>query len=129
MKIRVVSRLIVCALLLTLVGSSAEIQAANLRSQRRTGITPDAFALSGYDALFVVQFALVHADPQKNFDNFKAAFVDEAGHYQGVTGSTALDPADDRLNGDFDFWAVRPQNGSYSWVRIGSYNNGVLSLF
>jgi branched-chain amino acid transport system substrate-binding protein len=97
--------------------------------EARTGITPDAFALSAYDALFVVQLALVHADPQKNLDNFKAAFVDEAGHYQGVTGSTALDPAGDRLNGDFDFWVVRPQNGSYSWVRIGSYNNGVLTLF
>jgi len=97
--------------------------------EARTGITADAFALSAYDAFFVVQLSLVHANPQKNFDNFKAAFIDEAGHYQGVTGSTALDPAGDRLNGDFDFWAVRPQNGSYGWVRIGSYNNGMLTLF
>jgi branched-chain amino acid transport system substrate-binding protein len=97
--------------------------------EARTGIMPDAFALSAYDALFVVQLALVHANPQKNFDNFKAAFVDEAGHYQGVTGSTALDPAGDRLNGDFDFWAVRLQGGGYTWVRIGTYNNGVLTLF
>ena len=29
--------------------------------EARTGITPDAFALSTYDALFVVNLALVHA--------------------------------------------------------------------
>jgi branched-chain amino acid transport system substrate-binding protein len=97
--------------------------------EARTGITPDAFALSAYDALFVVQLALVHAKPQKNFGNFKAAFVDEAGHYKGVTGPTALDPAGDRENGDFDFWAVRLRNGSYTWVRVGTYNNGVLTVF
>jgi len=98
--------------------------------ERRTGITADAFALSAYDALFVVQRALQDVShPNKNFDNFKAAFVEEANAYHGVTGSTALDPAGDRLNGDFDFWAVRRRNGSYIWVRSGSYNNGVLTLF
>jgi len=96
--------------------------------EARTGITADAFALSAYDALFVVQLALVHAKPQKNFDNFKAAFVDEADHYNGVTGSTALDAAGDRQNGDFDFWAVRLRGATATWVRIGSYNNGVLTL-
>jgi hypothetical protein len=65
----------------------------------------------------------------RNFANFKAVFVDEANAYEGVTGSTALDAVGDRLNSDFDFWAVRPQNGNYGWVRIGAYNNGVLTLF
>jgi branched-chain amino acid transport system substrate-binding protein len=97
--------------------------------EARTGITPDAFALSTYDALFVLQLALVHGKPQKNFDNFKAAVVNEAGHYQGVTGSTALDAAGDRENGDFDFWAVRLNGATATWVRVGSYNNGVLTLF
>ena len=41
--------------------------------EARTGITPDAFALSAYDALFVVQLALQHPKPLKNFDRFKAA--------------------------------------------------------
>jgi branched-chain amino acid transport system substrate-binding protein len=97
--------------------------------EARTGIQADAFALSTYDALFVVQLALVHAKPEKNFDNFKAAFIDEAGHYNGVTGSTALDAAGDRNSGDFDFWAVRLLSGNYTWVRVGTYNNGVLTLF
>ena len=97
--------------------------------EARTGIQADAFALSTYDALFVVNLALTHADPQKNFDNFKAAFVNEAGHYNGVTGSTALDAAGDRENGDFDFWAVRLSGATPTWVRIGTYTNGVLTLF
>ena len=97
--------------------------------EARTGITPDAFALSTYDALFVVNLALVPAKPQKNFGNFKAAFIEEAEHYHGVTGSTALDAAGDRLNGDFDFWAVRLRNGNYRWVRVGTYNNAILTVF
>ena len=97
--------------------------------EARTGITPDAFALSAYDALFVVQRALQNSGGTKIFGNFKAAFVNEANAYVGITGSTALDSAGDRLNGNFDFWAVLLENGSYDWVRIGSYANGTLTLF
>jgi branched-chain amino acid transport system substrate-binding protein len=97
--------------------------------EARTGIQADAFALSTYDALFVLNNALVHAEPETNFGEFKAAFVEEASHYHGITGSTALDAAGDRANGDFDFWAIRVRGGTRKWVRIGSYNNGVLTLF
>jgi len=97
--------------------------------EARTGIQPDAFALSAYDALFVVNLALQHPKPLRNFDRFKAEFIEEADHYQGVTGSTALDAAGDRLNGDFDFWAVRLRNGSYTWVRVAAYSNGILRVF
>jgi branched-chain amino acid transport system substrate-binding protein len=97
--------------------------------EARTGITPDAFALSGYDALFVVQRALEDVGDLRDFPAFKAAFVDEASAYEGVTGSTALDAAGDRLKRDFDFWAVEPQGGDHSWVRIGTYIDGVLTIF
>ena len=97
--------------------------------EARTGITPDAFALSAYDALFVVNLALQHPKQLKNFDRFKAAFIEEADHYRGVTGSTALDAAGDRETGDFDFWAVRLRNGNYKWVRVAAYSNGILRVF
>ena len=97
--------------------------------EARTGIEPDAFALSAYDALFVVQRALEDIGDLRNFAAFKSAFVNEADHYEGVTGSTALDPAGDRLKRVFDFWAVRPDGGGYGWVRIGTYIVGVLTLF
>ena len=90
---------------------------------------PDAFALSAYDALFVVQRSLEDVGDLRNFAHFKTAFVNEANAYEGVTGSTALDAAGDRLKRDFDFWAVRPQGAGYGWVRIGTYIDGVLTLF
>lgn len=91
----------------------------------RTGITPDAFALSTYDGLFVIQSALEDVGDLKDFAAFKAAFVSEADAYSGITGSLALNVNGDRANGDFDFWAVRND----AWVRIGTYNNSVLTLF
>lgn len=98
--------------------------------EARTGITPDAFALSAYDGLFVVQQALQGVkNVKKKFNHFKAAFVEKADAYQGVTGSTALDAAGDRLNGDFDFWAVRLEGSTYVWVRVATYSNGVIRLF
>ena len=97
--------------------------------EARTGIPPDAFALSAYDALFVVEKALQVTGGLKDFASFKAAFVDAANSYSGVTGSTALDAAGDRLNADFDFWAVRQANGTFSWIRIGTYTNGTITLF
>ncbi|HEY6153344.1 MAG TPA: ABC transporter substrate-binding protein [Candidatus Udaeobacter sp.] len=97
--------------------------------EARTGIAPDAFALSAYDALFVVNLALQNPKPLKNFNRFKAEVIEEADHYHGITGSTALDAAGDRLAGDFDFWAVRLRNGSYTWVRVAAYSNGTLRVF
>jgi branched-chain amino acid transport system substrate-binding protein len=97
--------------------------------EARTGITPDAFALSAYDALFVVERALRTTGNLKDFASFKSAFVDAADNYSGITGSTALDAAGDRLSADFDFWAVRQVSGTFSWVRIGAYTNGTITLF
>ena len=97
--------------------------------EARTGIAPDAFALSAYDALFVVEQALRSAGNLRDFAAFKAAFVNAANAYSGITGSTALDAAGDRLSADFDFWAVRQVNGTFSWVRIGAYTNGSIALF
>ncbi len=97
--------------------------------EARTSITADAFALSAYDALFVVERALRDAGNLKDFAGFKAAFVNATNTYSGVTGSTALDGAGDRLNADFDFWAVRPTDGSYGWIRVGTYTDGTLTLF
>src|SRR5881396_3289455 len=95
--------------------------------EARTGIKPDAFALSTYDALFVIQRALEDVGDLKDFAAFKAAFVSEADAYVGITGSMALNSAGDRANGDFDFWAVRND----TWVPTGTYDssNGVITIF
>ena len=94
--------------------------------QARTGIEPDAYALSAYDALFIVDRASQEAGGPEDFHAFKAAFVHVADTYTGVTGSTALDAAGDRNSANFDFWEVQSQGSAYTWVRVGGYNNGTL---
>ena len=93
--------------------------------EARTGIKPDAFALSTYDALFIIQRALEDVGDLRDFAAFKAAFASEADAYVGITGSMALNSAGDRANGDFDFWVVRND----IWVRIGTYSNGQITIF
>lgn len=61
----------------------------------------------------------------KDFASFKTAFAAEANSYSGITGSTALDAGGDRLNAEFDFWAIRLVNGAYQWVRVAAYNNAI----
>jgi branched-chain amino acid transport system substrate-binding protein len=94
--------------------------------QARTGIQPDAYALSAYDALFIVDRAAREAGGTEHFEAFKTDFVRVADAYTGITGSTALDSAGDRAAADFDFWAIQLQNNTYTWVRVGGYNNGTL---
>jgi len=94
--------------------------------EARTGIKPDAFALSTYDALFILNHALQNSRRVGDFANFKSAFVEAANNYTGITGSTALDAAGDRLSAAFDFWAVRFENGVPGWVRVARYKNGVV---
>ena len=87
---------------------------------------PDAFALSTYDALFILNHALQNSRRVGDFAEFKLAFVDAANNYTGITGSTALDAAGDRASAPFDFWAVRFTSGVPAWVRVARYNNGVV---
>jgi len=94
--------------------------------EARTGIKPDAFALSTYDALFILNNALQNSRRVGDFADFKSAFVEAANNYTGITGSTALDATGDRRSADFDFWAVRFANGVPGWIRVARYNNGVV---
>jgi branched-chain amino acid transport system substrate-binding protein len=92
----------------------------------RTGSRPDAFALSTYDALFVVHRALEAAGDVRDPLAVRAAFIDAAEAHVGITGSTALDQAGDRVVTRFNFWAVRMTEGVPSWVRVGRYSGGTL---
>jgi branched-chain amino acid transport system substrate-binding protein len=56
--------------------------------EARTGITLDAFALSAYDALFVVNLALQRPKPLKNFDKI------QSGIHRGSRASSRRDRVD-----------------------------------
>jgi branched-chain amino acid transport system substrate-binding protein len=87
----------------------------------RTRITPDAFALSAYDALWVGMLAYVQAGGTGDVTAFKQALVQTADTYSGITGSVALNEAGDRKIGNFDFWAVRPAGSGFEWQRTARY--------
>jgi branched-chain amino acid transport system substrate-binding protein len=99
----------------------------------RTGIPPDALALSAYDALGVATLAAVQAGGTNDIEAFKKAFVQVAASYSGITGSVALNDAGDRQAGDYDFWAISHAamptdpgaNGMpqelFAWTRVAGY--------
>jgi len=89
----------------------------------RTRITPDAFALSAYDALEIAMLAYVQAGGTGNLTTFKQALVQTADTYSGITGPVVLNEAGDRKTGNFDFWAVRKAGGKYEWERVARYRS------
>lgn len=88
----------------------------------RVGFTPDAYALSVYDAAWVAALSAVEVGLRN--DALRASFVRNVQRYLGLTGSTALDENGDRKFANFDFWTVRESNGTLQWVRTAQYVGG-----
>lgn len=86
----------------------------------KTGIDPDAYALSVYDAMWVI--ALTESSFPKlptEFSTLKSVFQSEADHYYGITGPVILNTAGDRSVGSFDYWGIVNQGGTYQWKLAG----------
>lgn len=90
------------------------------RIAARTGIAPDAFALSTYDAVWLLALASLQA-PASDLSRYVPAFVQTASTYLGVTGPTTLNAAGDRRAGPFDFLGLCPSAGGYDWQRVGGF--------
>jgi branched-chain amino acid transport system substrate-binding protein len=82
------------------------------RIKAKSGVEPDAFALSAYDAVWLA--ALTYA---KNNSITGAGLTATADDYVGITGAAKFDAAGDRNAGNFDFWSVA---GS-AWRRVAVY--------
>ncbi|MFM7218150.1 MAG: ABC transporter substrate-binding protein [Bacteroidota bacterium] len=88
-----------------------------------TGVDPDAYALSVYDAMWVMAKTVANSPGILNdFDRLKATFEQEADQYFGVTGPVLLDANGDRSVGSFDYWGIVEQGGAYSWRVVGRSN-------
>lgn len=88
----------------------------------RAGVQPDAFAFALYDIVWVVAKAYLAAEDPESVKSFKAAFVDEANSFIGITGSTALNAAADREIANFDFWGVRKEGDKFLWKKVATYD-------
>ena len=91
------------------------------RIRTRTGVEPDAFAFTVYDAVWVVARGYIASGATPNIAQLEHAFTTAAFTQYGATGWTVLNPAGDRKYGDFDFWAVREMAGKPAWVRVAQY--------
>ena len=90
---------------------------------KRTGMVPDAFALSVYDIAWTLAEAYLNTkdpkDPDYSFGAFKDEFISAAA-VNGITGSTELNEAGDRKSANFDFWGVRDEeeDGMFIWKKV-----------
>ena len=86
-----------------------------------TGLTPDAFGLSTYDAVWLATLAYLQAGGTKDLSAYKDAFVRTAETYFGVTGWTRLNDAGDRASGAFSFTGICRSGDGYAWQPVGTY--------
>ena len=91
--------------------------------QNITGIEPDAYALSVYDAMWVLARTISsYSDVLENFSSLKTEFSQEANQYFGITGPVLLNANGDRNIGSFDYWGIVSQGGNYIWKIVGKSN-------
>ena len=93
------------------------------RIKARTSHEPSAFAYAAYDAVWTVARAYIASGATQDRERLKKAFTTAAASGYGATGWTVLNDAGDRRYGDFDFWAVRMQNGVPQWTRVAHYES------
>jgi branched-chain amino acid transport system substrate-binding protein len=90
------------------------------RARKRLGRTPDALALSAYDALRIAVEARRRAGAVGG-GSLRRAVVATANGHVGVTGRMTLNRAGDRAYGNFDFWSICRAGGKFSWARTFEY--------
>jgi branched-chain amino acid transport system substrate-binding protein len=88
--------------------------------KKQTGIQPDAYSLAVYDALWVIARTVsAFPEPSTDFTKVKAAFQKEANQFYGITGPMYLNTAGDRSKGNFDYWGIVNESGTYRWKWVG----------
>jgi branched-chain amino acid transport system substrate-binding protein len=84
---------------------------------------PEIYALTAYDAMWLVTLTYLSIGYYPDIKTYKSAFVYEAGTYFGVTGRTALDDAGDRKFATYDFWGIKPFLNTFEWQIVATYDN------
>ena len=103
------------------VGKTGKYGLVEDQIREKIGRPPDNYALAAYDALWVATLSYLATGGTNDSATLKKALQQTAGSYFGATGWTALNEAGDRKFGNYDFWAVREDNGTFMWERVASY--------
>jgi branched-chain amino acid transport system substrate-binding protein len=86
----------------------------------RTGLIPDAYSLSAYDAIQIVAKAYdVVRSTDADGIRMVIPWICESYNYLGV--SRKLNDAGDLLTANYIFWTVVPSAGGYSWDSFSTY--------
>jgi ABC-type branched-subunit amino acid transport system substrate-binding protein len=94
--------------------------------QEMIGRVPRSYAEVAYDAFWVAALT-ENATAGTNF--FKENVLEIANSYTGITGNTSLDEAWYRKYGDYDFWAVKVNDGTnndhsvFEWKKVGVFRS------
>ncbi|HEU5052910.1 MAG TPA: ABC transporter substrate-binding protein [Hanamia sp.] len=88
--------------------------------KNKTGLTSNAYSLAVYDALWVVaRTVCAFPEPTNDFTKIKDVFQKEANQYYGITGPMYMNAAGDRSKGNFDYWGIVNEGGTYKWKWVG----------
>ncbi len=105
------------------VAAKSKWQPLREQIKSKIGRYPDVYALTAYDALWVMTKTHLVVGGNTGIENFKKAFVSEADNFFGATGHTLLDVNGDRAIGNYDFWSVKNDSSNYIWKLTACYNS------
>jgi ABC-type branched-subunit amino acid transport system substrate-binding protein len=101
--------------------------------QQAIGRVPRSYAEVAYDAFWVAALTENMTGGTKDVNSLKKTFLQISNSYPGITGDTSLNEAGDRQHGDYDFWAIRPNNGNsnineqsaFAWALVGRFQSNI----
>jgi len=92
------------------------------------GRTPETYALTSYDALWVITMSYLLSEQPEDIDQFKTSLEEVTMYYNGITGRTTLDTYGDRKFASFNFWGIDQDGSTFDWKSYGFYNNATGQL-
>lgn len=87
------------------------------------GRSPEVFALTTYDAVWLIAQAYRDCPEPSNTQSFNTSLRKVAENYYGITGRLTFDAAGDRKFASFNFWGLSQEGGAFTWDTFGSYDN------
>ena len=94
--------------------------------QKIIGRVPRSYAEVAYDSFWVAALTENSTGGTKDINSLKKSFLQIANSYTGITGDTSLNEAGDRKHADYDFWAIRANDGNNN---NNNNNNNDRSIF
>ena len=97
--------------------------------QEMIGRVPRSYAEVAYDAFWVAALIENATAGTKDINSLRKTFLQIANTYTGITGNTSLNEAGYRKYGDYDFWAVKANNGTnndnsvFQWKKVGVFKS------